>query len=461
MPSRTRPAGRKRQEAPHRRAARAAAAAVAALLLGAVPHLAGGRPGVSAAVAVNLSNSPVTSANPAVAASRDRVVVVWEEAGYLRHAVRTDHGWSAAAPVPAAAGSSPRLAAESDGVFHLVWSSFNELGGSFDILHSAYAEGAWQLPVLVAETDGDSIVPDIGVAPDGSRLVAWIEVEAGPGGAIYVASAAGDGDWTYGPLDDAAATALSLARGPDGWHLAWAEDMDGDGLGDALYRARQAEAWALPEVVYMGGASVGAPSLTFDGQGRPAIAWSSGAGTVHVAVLVDGVWSEPLRLDGGQGASGRAVTARADSALAVAWARDSDVLLTRQTPGGWSAPATAMRFGGRARGAAMAVSAGGPAIVAEGQEADGPSDVYFVEPGASPPTTDTPGTPSSPTAEATPEQLSPTPVASPHPDTPTPEPTSGPTAWTATATAPVTPTVTEAPHGPARIALPIAYRGRR
>ncbi len=333
----------------------------------------------AAAQPINLSRSPGRSGQPDVAASGERLMVVWVEPDGLRFATRTGGVWSSPAPV-AGTGSSDvdlSLASAPDGGFDLVWSSTLEGGGSA-ILHSHFETGEWGLPELVAEVSGPASGPRVAAADDGALLVAWTECLEGAC-TLYMASASTTGDWAYGPLPVGQAGEVALTRSADAWHLAWTADIDADGQADVLYMRRAAGETGAMEVVSMGGPNASQPVLATDAGRRPVVAWLAGDSSIAVSWLADDSWSEPTTVDAGHGASGGPALTESSSGLLVAWPSGSTVVLARQRSALWGAPELALRFGDRAEAVALASLPSGAGLAAAGRDSGAEPDVLYVE----------------------------------------------------------------------------------
>jgi len=346
------------------------------VVLLAVPGAIASRPTVLGAGPVNLSQSPGRSANPTIAAAGDSTMVVWEEGDALWFARKSNAGWSAAAPVPSAVGSLPAVVATGER-YELVWSGFDEIGGNFEVYHSQFEGGSWSLPEIISASAEDSIQPDIAVAADGTRLVVWVEVDAADR-FLYAASALAGGPWTYGPVPGGEGTSPDAAAGGGVWHLAWSNDVDGDGADDVLYIQRGAAGWGLLEVV-AGSGSVTATnsSLEVDSSNRPAVAWLVNHDEVWFSREDGAGWSEPVRLDAGEGTTDAPALAWDDAGAHVAWARGTEVLVTHVADEVWSAPKPALGFAVAAHGADLVADRGRLALVAEGRPQGGEGDIYY------------------------------------------------------------------------------------
>lgn len=406
--------------------------------------------------AENLSASTAASTNPVAVATGESIMVVWEEEGTLRYALRSGGRWKPAAPVPAAWGTQPALTTAADGTFELVWSSVIEDGGQGEILHSRFADDTWSLPELVAETPGDSLRPKVAADPQGNLLVVWIERQDGHS-SIYAATSGPELAWTFGPLGTRSAVGLALAYGDEAWHIAFSTDVDGDGLDDILYCRSGLPGWGADEVVTRGDAEAAHPAIAVDGAGRPAIAWVADRRTVRYGQKLAGDWTQVAVGDGdpGMAVSPALVFDHADRPF-LAWPKGSQVPMTRPEGNDWPAPSLALQFGHRASHAALVRYDLGYGLIAAGSESESGSDIYYLDLGPE-------GWPRAPTPGAGPSATLPEPSTPPADLTPTPEasvvasPTSTANAVWPTITPPSSPTPMPW-RGSWHLYLPIGYR---
>lgn len=438
-------------------AARRRGAVVAWTVVGA---LAAWSVGLAQSPAVNVSGTAGSSTSPVIARAGDgRTMVVWEEGDDLWYALWSAGAWSTAAPVPAARGSEPSVAAAPEGGFDLVWSGFSALDANFEIYHSRWADGLWSLPVNLSESTGQSLEPDIATRPDRGRLVVWSEVDDAGEVSIYGATSPASGAWASAPVPDAAGTSPRVAAGDAEalWHLVWAASLDSTSPPEVLYMARRTlGGWTLPEIISNAAeGAVDAPDIAVDSSGRPVIAWRQGGASLVLARLDgDMVRWTSIEADAPE-VGAAAIAAAADGTAWLAYARGTALLAASVPAAGSGVTRDALAtFGGGAFGAAVASDGVVVQVAVEGRLAGDPGEIYVLAPALSAPTATATATANGPepTATFTPPPTS----ATPPPRSPTP-PGASPTVPSASPT----PTATRGAPFLVRLLLPLAYTGRR
>ncbi len=144
------------------------------------------------ALPYEISRTPGLSHNPHIAAAANGLLyVVWEDdtPGFpsIYHAYNPEGHWINA-PVPGARGWRPSVTCDGKGDIHLVWESTIPNQQGDDIYHSQLTSSGWSLPENISDSpNGDSALPKVAGAPDGTVHVVWQE-KFGPRSAIGYAS---------------------------------------------------------------------------------------------------------------------------------------------------------------------------------------------------------------------------------------------------------------------------------
>lgn len=259
---------------------------------------------------VNLSQTRVDSASPAVALVSGRLHVVWEESGQLYHRYQTDAGWSAVTAI--GSGSEPALAAGGDGRLHLVY--VDVFGGNAEALYRSWTAAGWTAAVNISRTTAPSATPGIAIATDGRRHVVWVEDTLANPWVFYAESS--DGLlWESGPLLDAFGTNPQVVvDAADRPHVLWAEPYSFNDPLDLFYSRWTGSEWTLPEDVSDTPAtSSSAGSLALAPDGTPWATWQeevSGWSQVWTSFRSTAGWGAPSVL-------AQANTDVAEPALAV------------------------------------------------------------------------------------------------------------------------------------------------
>lgn len=291
------------------------------------------------AIATGLSDA----ARPALAYTPDgKAHALWESAGTIYYAARpTGAAWTGAVRV--AAGLSPALAVDSNGMLHAVFA--NQFLGNYDIFHIMLREGGWSLPVNVSRTYGVSVSPALAAGPDGALFAAWMDNSPGYW-TIYVGNWQG-GFWSSNAVPHARGQSPSIAISAQGVvFLAWQDRLPAaegsTGLFEIYNSQRIAGAWTLAinvsDIAVTD--SIGAHiAVTPNGFGH--VAWVDGGQAVRYAFGKGYYWPDPETVAlGAGGARGPRIVATNDALLHLAWDEGDAVRVSRSNSLGWDPPAT-------------------------------------------------------------------------------------------------------------------------
>jgi lysophospholipase L1-like esterase len=228
--------------------------------------------------------------------------------------------WSAPGGVPTAGAVRPRqpaLAAASNGELWLAWIGFD---GTDDEIYASHWDGtAWSAAERVNKDDTDPLAydthPRLAVDATGYPWLVWVHSE-GLFDDVVMASRWTGTNWlpeqAVSAVDDTPDVwpSLALDDGGQPW-VAWQDVIDsGAEARWRIYVAHwqdDAAAWSAETVVSSPGGlplDETSPSLTFDGEGRPLVAWTvSGelSGTAYASW--DGkAWTQPAWIEAQGGA---------------------------------------------------------------------------------------------------------------------------------------------------------------
>ncbi len=187
----------------------------------------------------NLSNNATDSTSPQVATSGTNVHVVWQDEPGIYYRMRSGTSWSAAREISgmSVAAGTPRVAAESTGIVHVVWSdaSGDEALGSEILYARKSAAGVWTTPVDISNSAGEATAPRLAVSGSGAVHVVWNNETTQS--EVYYARGESDGFWSQPQQissgSGSAQGARLVAEASRTVHVAWEDGSAG--AGDILY----------------------------------------------------------------------------------------------------------------------------------------------------------------------------------------------------------------------------------
>lgn len=149
-----------------------------------------------------------------IARSADEVHLLWVDltSGRIRHTRREGNTWSSAENAGSAAGEAPAAALQSDGVLHVVWSTYPFGGSSLDVFHIWKDAGTgWSWRTNLSQRQGvDSKAPAIVVDSNDSMHVVWQEMSSGSDAIVYVRGTRLLGHLVLDPLYEVARRPVAL-----------------------------------------------------------------------------------------------------------------------------------------------------------------------------------------------------------------------------------------------------------
>lgn len=351
-----------------------------------------GVPEQASSAALNLSNSPADSRNPALAVGvGDTRSVVWEEViaisptlsvSYLRHRAWTGAAWSGVVTV--STGTHPAMAIGPDGSAHLTW--IDDFGGSSQVFYSHWNGSTWSVPKMIAPAlSGDATAPAIAVNASNTIYVTWGQFQASNYVLYYATStAAGTGAWTAQSVPNGSGDAPGIAiDAANIVYLCWQQSMTG--TRDILYSTLVGNTWSLPENVSQSPSNDSlTPAIELLPDGRPLVAWSELLGgaqlDVESSVRTPLGWTGPVDISNSSADSSLPRLDRAGSDAVVGWSEASTpagVQWAFGNAGGWTQPLPLATGSGDWTGLDLAGSADGTLnyVYSGGLSVDG--DVFY------------------------------------------------------------------------------------
>ena len=330
----------------------------------------GAAPGPSSCTAPQnhpLALSAADRRDPGVATDGGaRAVVAWESGtgGPVEVVVRDGTGtWSRPVAVSASGARDPAVAMGPDGTAAVVWQ--RQTPGDPEHVEGvvAAAGGEWEPVTQISAPDVRAREPQVGVAADGTTIVAWRRDLPHDQAAVETTTRSVDGEWSVPTvlpgsaggvrrprlsvaLDGSAAIAWEARRGD--------VDGDDDGVGAAV---RSPEGtWSRAGLVSAPTRAAREPDVAAGRDGTAIVAWLARDGGGYGAFAIqrrDGAWTTPELIGRGNGKPheiarpGRVDTAvdtavLVDGGLAAGWtldvAGDAVVQVALNRGGTWAAP---------------------------------------------------------------------------------------------------------------------------
>jgi hypothetical protein len=343
-------------------------------------------PNKASSAALNLSNSPADSRNPALAVGiGDSRGVVWEEVTaisptvsvtYLRHRAWTGAAWSGVVTV--STGTRPALAIGPDGTAHLAWT--DDFGGSSQVFYSHWNGSTWSVPKIIAPAlSGDATAPAIAVNSSNTVYVTWGQFQVSNYVLYYASStSAGAGAWSAQPVPNGTGDAPGITiDSANTVYLCWQQSITG--TRDILYSTLTGNTWSLPENVSQSPSNDSlTPAIELLPDGRPLVAWSELLGgaqlDVESSVRTPLGWTGPVDISNTSVDSALPRLDRTGSDLVIGWNEAStpaSVQLAFGNAGSWTQPLplasgagdwSAIDLAGATDGTLHYVYGGGPTV---------------------------------------------------------------------------------------------------
>ena len=316
---------------------------------------------------------------------------------------------------------SPSLAIAPDGMPYVAW--HDPSGGPYQIYVRRWNGATWDevgdgsaSGRGISDTDGGSVSPSLGVAPDGIPYVAWTENDARGGQRdIYVRrwngsswEEVGLGSASGGGIsdNDLASAWPSLAIAPDGTpYVAWEDtNRDPNEQRETFLRRWDRAAWVELGGSATGGGisankgSSGPPSLAVAPDGTPYVAWSDssfGNAEIYLRCWNGATWEEvgAGSATGGGISDDESPSYSPSIAIAgngtpyVAWedhgSGDSEIYVRRWNGASWEEVGAGSASGGgisdddgRSTDASLAVAPDGTPYLAWSDESNGDNQIY-------------------------------------------------------------------------------------
>ena len=290
---------------------------------------------VHAQEVINISNNTGISESPAIDTHQQKRYVVWADntAGpFLIYFSKYDGTWSPASPVSTTTGgTSPRLAADVEGVI-TVWQSNN------NIYHAEY-DGLWSAPSQIPQSYGGSF-PDIDVE-ENKIYVVWEN-----SGSVFFCQY--DTIW-IDPVEisnstyDASAPRIAVENGII--HVVWYETLSYTPLVCEIYYTKYDGEWSDPfNISDFQDSDSGRPSIGVH-NGVVEVVWDDDIYATAAEIcysFCDGLWSTPLNISNSTGGSLSPSISAGANVVQVVWyeyASDSFEIIYSEKAGlSWSMP---------------------------------------------------------------------------------------------------------------------------
>lgn len=226
----------------------------------------------------------------------------WQEIYYARR--HPDGTWTAPQQISNnhSYAGSPALAAEGDGVAHVVWIA-DRGAGNYDVLYAQRtSDGNWSAPQNISNSPAASYGPVIILGGSETVHVFWLE--GGPcSNTIYHTYKVGDGPWSN-PQDishsSRGAAGFQIAIGAEGTlHVAWEDNPCNYGEpAEVFYAQRTSDGtWSSPQNVSNNATWSHAPRIAIDTAGTVHLVWRDTGGLGQAVDYAwrqsNGSWSTP------------------------------------------------------------------------------------------------------------------------------------------------------------------------
>ena len=239
----------------------------------------------------NLSNSPDMAENPQIAVDANGTVhVVWTEdiegTPEIYYAYKSASTWlTENVSQNPGASRDPQLVVQSNGTAHLLWRDTTNTPGVYNIYY-ARRTTAWTTPVQVSDNATSVEAPRLAVESGGIAHAVW------SAGEVYYAYR--DGSWDTPVEISTSSGTASLARlalNAAEVHVLWIESHVGN---NGLYYARYSGSWSSPLNVYSSASTLAEPQVAMDSSAALHAVWRTGTGTnseIYYARRSGGTWS--------------------------------------------------------------------------------------------------------------------------------------------------------------------------
>jgi hypothetical protein len=241
---------------------------------------------------VDVSSSPGTSMDPAIDVGKDgSVVAVWtdtsgSEASPDIYFSRSTDGktWSKPQNLSNSPGvsSEPDVDIGSDGAIHVIYLD-TSAGSNADVWATSSSDDGktWSKPQNISDTPGKSMTPSIGVGPDKSANVVWIDTSSGEASPDVYFTRSTDGGKTWSKAVDASNTpGLSADADIDvddkgKIFITWADTAQGAKNADIMVSssADGGKTWSKPVNVSNTPGNSSDPAIAATGNGKVAVIW--------------------------------------------------------------------------------------------------------------------------------------------------------------------------------------------
>ncbi|HEY9775861.1 MAG TPA: sialidase family protein [Planktothrix sp.] len=213
------------------------------------------------------------------------------------------------------AGHKPRIAADKNGVLHVVYEGLPDADKMTDVFYSQSTDGGvtWSAGIDISHTPGASSDPDVSVESNGAIDVAWKDTSPGEQSPDVFFSRSDDNGKTWGYAADVsntsgASTEPAICCGSDNSiHIVWVDTSASPTNPDIYYAVstNSGESWSKPENISKTPGLSREPDVSVGVDGTAHVAWSdTTSGPIHPDIYYsrlehNATWSEPADVSHG------------------------------------------------------------------------------------------------------------------------------------------------------------------
>lgn len=207
------------------------------------------------------------------------------------------------------AGHKPKIAADKNGVLHVVYEASKEGANATDIFYSESTDGGvtWSAGKDISYSHGTASDPDIAVESTGALDVVWTDTSPGEQNPDIFAVRSADGGKTWTDPVDISNTPTpsnqpAVACGPDdSVHAVWIDTFSGPTHVDVwhTFSTNAGKTWSNPEDISPTPGISSEPAITIGKDGTIHSAWvDTTSGVTHPDIFyvryAGGAWTQPV-----------------------------------------------------------------------------------------------------------------------------------------------------------------------